>query len=201
MVCVPLCSFTRNSNSQMSKVGPTKEGFDKLLRWLDPDRDTAGEIYARIEIRVIRIFSSRGCCDAEDLADKTYNVVITKIDWLTENYVGDPALYFYAVAKKIYLESLRKKRPLPVPPPPDPEPEKVVEMRDYLDDCLDELSSADRDIAIRYHEGEKGEKIKNRQKLAEELDISRNALRIKVYYLHTRLRDCIERLQRSATRK
>ena len=74
-------------------------------------------------------------------------------------------------------------------------------MRDYLDDCLDELSSADRDIAIRYHEGEKGEKIKNRQKLAEELDISRNALRIKVYYLHTRLRDCIERLQRSATRK
>ena len=186
----------------MPKEGPTKEGFDKLLRWLDPDRDTAGEIYARIEIRVIRIFSSRGCCDAEDLADKTYNVVITKIDWLTENFVGDPALYFYAVARKIYLESIRQRRPLPIPPPsPEPEPDEVEEVRGYLDDCLDELPPVDRDIAIRYHEGERGEKIKNRQKLAEELNISRNALRIKVYYLHTRLRDCIERLQRSATTK
>lgn len=184
----------------MPKAGLTKEGFDKLLRWLDPDRDTAGEIYARIEIRVIRIFSSRGCCDAEDLADKTCNVVITKIDWLTENFVGDPALYFYAVARKIYLESLRTRKPLPIPPAPDPEPEGVEELRNQLDECLNELSPADHDIAIRYQEGEKGEKIKNRQKLAEELNISRNALRIKVYYLHTRLRDCIERLQRSSIR-
>lgn len=183
----------------MPKGEPTREGFDKLLRWLHPDRDTAGEIYARIEIRVIRIFSSRGCCDAEDLADKTYNVVITKIDWLTENFEGDPALYFYAVAKRIYLESLRQRKPVPLPPPPDPEPEEVEEVRGYLDDCLDELSSSDRNVALRYHEGEKGEKIKNRQQLAEELNISRNALRIKVYYLHTRLRDCIERLQRAAT--
>lgn len=180
----------------MPKGVITQDGFDKLLRWLHPDRDTAGEIYARIEIKVIRIFSSRGCCNAEDLADKTCNVVITKIDWLIENYKGDPALYFYGVAKKIYLESIKRKPPPPIPPPPDPEPDELVRVRSYLDDCLNQMSSADRDTVIRYHEGEKGEKIRNRQKLAEELKISRNALRIKICHLHARLRECIERLQR-----
>ena len=146
---------------------------------------------------MIRIFSSRGCCDAEDLADKTCNVVISKIDWLVENYVGDPALYFYAVAKKIYLESLKKK-PLPIPPCPDPEPDEVEEVCGYLDECLNKLPSADRVVVLKYHEGEKAEKIRNRQKLAQELKISRNALRIRVCHIHTRLRTCIERLQRSA---
>jgi len=181
----------------MNKGGLTQDGFDKLLRWLHPDRDTAGEIYALIQFKVIRIFSSRGCCDAEDLADKTCNVVISKIDWLVENYVGDPALYFYAVAKKIYLESLKKKPP-PIPPPPDPEPDKVEEVCGYLDECLNKLPSADRVVVLKYHEGEKAEKIRNRQKLAQELKISRNALRIRVCHIHTRLRKCIERLQQSA---
>lgn len=180
----------------MPKGVLTQDGFDKLLRWLHPDRDTAGEIYARIEFKVIRIFSSRGCCDAEDLADKTCNVVIAKIDSLLENYEGDPALYFYGVAKKIYLESIKRRPPPPIPPHPDPKPDELEVISNYLDDCLSQLTSADRDTVVRYHEGEKGEKVKNRQKLAEELDISRNALRIKICHLHSRLRECIERLQR-----
>lgn len=178
----------------MNTGGPTKEAFDKLLRWLDGDRDKAGQKYATIQLRLIRIFSGRGCFEAEDLADETINVVASKIDWLIQNYVGDPALYFYAVAKKIYLEYLKKK-PLPDIPPPNPKPENIEQVCRLLEECLKKLSAPDRKLVLRYHQGEKQEKIRNRKSIAGELKISQNALRIKVYHLHSRLRQCIERLQ------
>ncbi|HJP90740.1 MAG TPA: hypothetical protein VJ875_02220 [Pyrinomonadaceae bacterium] len=180
----------------MNKNNPTQEAFDKLLLWLDPDRDKAGEKYEKIRKRVISFFSCRGCWEADDLADKTINVVISKIDWLSENYVGEPALYFYAVAKKIYLEHMK---PRPKPPPPDPTPVEVDDTCTYLDRCLEQLPLADRDLVLRYQEGEKHVKIENRKKLADELKISRNALRIKVCHIHSRLRECIETFIRKAT--
>ena len=176
----------------MTRVGPTKENFDKLLLWLDSDRNTAGTKYERIRYKLIRICACRGCCDAEDLADKSVDGVPSKVEGLIENYEGNPALYFYAVAKKIYLESIKKK-PLPNPPPPTPDPAEVEQVHDYLDDCLQELPRAESDLALRYHVGEKHEKIRNRKALADELKISRNALRIKVCHIHARLKDCITR--------
>ncbi len=165
------------------------EAFEKLLRWLHPDRDKAGEKYEKIRLRLIRVFACRGCCEAEDLSDETINVVLSKIDWLTANYVGDPALYFYGVAKRIHS----KPKPLPNIPPPEPEPPELEQVCSYLDDCLDILASAERDLVLRYHQGDKQDKIRNRKKLAEELKISRNALRIKVCHIHARLRECVER--------
>lgn len=165
------------------------EAFEKLLRWLHPDRDKAGEKYEKIRLRLIRVFACRGCSEAEDLSDETINVVLSKIDWLTANYVGDPALYFYGVAKRIHS----KPKPLPNIPPPEPEPPELEQVCSYLDDCLDILASAERDLVLRYHQGDKQDKIRNRKKLAEELKISRNALRIKVCHIHSRLRECVER--------
>jgi DNA-directed RNA polymerase specialized sigma subunit, sigma24 homolog len=183
----------------MTKGVPTKEAFEKLLHWLDSDREKAGEKYEKIRFRLIKIFVCRGCYEVEDLADETINVVLSKIDWLAANYVGEPGLYFYAVAKKIHLEQL-KKRPPPNPPPPDPKPPELEQVCSYLDDCLDHLPSGERDLVLRYHQGDKQEKIQNRKKLAEELKISRNALRIKVCHIHSRLRDCLEgRLQEQST--
>lgn len=182
----------------MNTAGLTQDAFEKLLRWLDPDRDNAGEELTKIQARLISIFSSRGCIDPEFLADKTTNVVLAKIDWLLENYVGNPALYFYGVAKNVYREYIKQLHRIPPLPPPDPEPPDFDEVCGYLDQCLKKLSPRDRDTAVRYHEGEKGERIINRKKLAEELKISSNALRIRVCHIHARLRKCIERLQRAA---
>lgn len=183
----------------MNTEGPTQEEFEKLLRWLDPDRDKAGEKYQKIRNRLIGVFSGRGCCDPDDLADKSINVVTTKIDWLLGNYVGEPALYFYGVAKKIYLESIKPKPP-PKVDPPDPPPQEVEELATHLDECLEALPQPDRDLVLRYHQFEKQEKIQNRKSLAEKLRLSRNALRIKVCHLHSKLKKCIElRLRESST--
>jgi len=173
----------------------TPEAFDKLLRWLNPDREKAGEKYEKIRLRLIGIFSCRGCYNSEDLADETINVVVTKIDWLLENYQGDPALYFYGVSKKIYLVYLKTK-PAPEPPPP-PDKSEVEQECGCLDRCVEqELTESERQLVFRYHEKEKGEKIRLRKQIATELGISLNALRIRVYHLHSRLRPCIEQCLR-----
>jgi hypothetical protein len=185
----------------MNTADLTQDDFDKLLRWLDPNRDKAGEKLNKIQARLASIFSSRGCADPEFLVDKTTNVIIGKIDWLLENFVGDPALYFYGVAKNVYREYLKQLRPVPLPPPPDPESPEVDEALTFLDECLKKLSPRDRDTAIRYHEGEKGVRIKNRKKLAADLKISPNALRIRACHIHARLRKCIEKLRRSGTQE
>jgi hypothetical protein len=171
---------------------PDQVAFDKLLFWLDPDREKAGEKYEKIQRRLIRIFTARGCCDADDLADVTMNVVSSKIDWLIANYVGDPSLYFYAVAKKIYLESI-KPRPEPPPPAPLPDNSEVERACACLDRCLLELDPGEALLITRYHEDDGRGRIQYRKQLAAELKISRNALRIRACHLHARLKLCVEK--------
>lgn len=170
---------------------PTQEAFDKLLSWLDPDRDRAAEKYQRIYLRLVRIFAAKGCVDEGDLADQTVNVVARKIDWLIENFEGDPTLYFFGVANKIFLEQ-RPTRPPPVPPlPPD---NTETERRCHcLEKCLETDASPDeRKIVVRYHEGQGQARIEDRKRMAAELGITANALRIRICHIQARLRPCIE---------
>src|SRR5438270_10295021 len=97
--------------------GVTQAAFDYLLAWLDADRERAGEKYERIRRRLIRIFTCRGRPDAEELADETINRVTLKATEVSKEYVGDPALYFYGVAQKVFLESVRKPARADAPPP------------------------------------------------------------------------------------
>ena len=167
---------------------PTKEAFDKLLLWLDPDRDNAAKKYQTIQLRLIRIFATKGCSDPEELADETFNVAALKIDWLLENYVGDPSLYLYAIAKNIFLETIKPK---PVPPAP-PDNTELERRSTCLDRCVEQLLTPDeRRLIIKYHEKDGRERILARQALADESGLSINALRIKVHHIHARLRPCM----------
>lgn len=169
---------------------PDKEAFDKLLLWLDPDREQAAKKYETIRFRLIRIFAAKGCPDPEDLIDESFNVAALKIDWLLEHFVGDPALYIHGIAKMLFKE--QKPKPIPEPPPmPDP---VFLEQRSVcLDQCLDQLTnSRERDLVLRYHAHDKQERIRTRRQLAEEWGCTINALRIKVCHIHARLRPCIQ---------
>ena len=176
----------------MDHSSPTPETFAKLLLWLDSDRDKAGEKYERIRHRMIRIFAAKGCWEAEDMADQTINVVASKIDGLLESYEGEPALYFYGVGKNIFLE-WRKKNPPPSVPFPSPDSSETERLHGCLDRSLQEIPAEDRKLVLEYHEGEKRARIDNRKRLAQELGISSNALRVKVCHIHFRLRQVMER--------
>ena len=89
----------------------SQEDFDALLAWLDSDRERAGIKYEQIRSSLIKIFTGRGCLDAEELADETINRVTRKIKDIKSEFRGDPALYFFGVAKMLLLEYKRRKPP------------------------------------------------------------------------------------------
>ena len=169
---------------------PSEEAFNKLLAWLDPDSTKAAEKYQRIQFRLIKIFAAKGHVDPESLADETLNAVCLKIDWLLTNYSGNPALFFFGVAKKIHLEQIPKNIPQ-IPSPPD---NSEIEAGCLcLEKCLKTAVNADEgNWVLRYHEGRGQQRIQNRKLLADELGISINALRIRVFHIQARLRPCIE---------
>jgi len=183
-----------NLESKLSHIKkrepPSKEAFDKLLQWFDPDREKAAKKYQTIQFRLVRIFAAKGCSDPEELVDESFNVAALKIDTLLETYVGDPALYIHGIAKKIFLEP--KFKPIP-DPPPTPDPIELERRSNCLDQCLDRLTTPEeRSLILRYHAKEKQERIRMRRQLAKELGCTLNALRIKVFYILARLRPCIK---------
>jgi hypothetical protein len=177
--------------SHMKKrAPPSKETFDKLLLWFDPDREIAAEKYQTIQFRLVRIFAAKGCRHPEDLVDESFNVAALKIDWLRENYVGDPALYIHGIAKKIFLEP----EPKPIAePPPMPNPLDLERRSTCLDRCLDRVTTPEeRRLVIQYHAYEKQERIRTRRQLAQEFGCTMNALRVRVCHILARLRPCIQ---------
>lgn len=176
-----------------------EDNFDALLAWLDPDREKAGAKYEDIRQSLINIFSWHGCADAEGLADETITRVTNKVPELAPAYSGDPALYFYGVAKKMLWEVARREQAAVASPalenvkdsPPDPEPEGFEQEYDCLDQCLAELPPPDRELILLYYQQEQP-KIDSRKELARKLNIAPNNLRVKVHRIRLILQKCIE---------
>lgn len=169
----------------------SQEAFDALLDWLDTDREMAGTKYEQIRSRLIKIFTGRGCVDPEELADETINRVTSKLQEIQTEFTGDQARYFFGVANKVYLEYLRRKPPQSPPPPPD-SGRAELEYR-CLERCIDQLSEEDRALLLKEYGAKGRTQAERRKALAEELGISLNALRIRVYRIRVGLKECIEK--------
>jgi len=177
----------------------TQDAFDRLLDWLDADRNRAGIRYEEIRSRLIKVFIGRGCMAAEDLADETINRVAARIGDVARDYEGDPASYFYGVCQNVHFEYVRKKDVLDTRDFPG---SNSVTLRTNLSDdcepeyqclerCLGHLSNKNRDLVLRYYQGEKLAKIDERKLQALELGIAVNALRIRAYRIRIQLERCV----------
>jgi DNA-directed RNA polymerase specialized sigma24 family protein len=171
----------------------TQDAFDGLLAWFDSNREQAGKKYEDIRRRLIKIFTSRGCLVAEDLADETINRVAGKVHELAADYTGDPALYFYGVAKRVFQEYLKKSATPPPPPPPVELPENVEHEHFCLEKCIERLTQQNRDIVLGYYKEERQAKIDYRKIIAEKLGITTSALRIRAHRIRLTLHECIVR--------
>lgn len=181
----------------MKKEPPNQEAFDKLLTWLDSDREKAGEKYAKIQLKLIKIFACHGCSEPEQLADQSIDIVMLKIDWLIMNYVGDPALYFCGVARYVLKEDDRRRKVIRSLPPlvtemTEDEPNDGEKEYECLDQCMNELPHNSRYLVLSYYEGEGNAKIIHRRKLAAELGITLRALRLRLFHTRLQLRECLE---------
>ena len=176
-----------------------KEQFDALLEWLDPDRERAGEKYENIRQGLINVFMWNLCGDAEGMTDETINRVARKLPGLRETYKGNPALYFYGVARKLMLERRRVTRaevPLEqarnIAAPAVPEGDDDERVYECLRRCLHRLTPANRKLFVAYYLYEKQGKIDSRKDLAQSLGIESNTLRVRVYRIRAALEECIE---------
>jgi DNA-directed RNA polymerase specialized sigma24 family protein len=174
------------------EIGRTE--FEKLLQWLDIDPETAGREYERIRTRLIRVFNARGCLMAEELADDTIDRVARNADRLLNTYEGEPALYFLAVARNVFLEYSRRPRLEELPAVlVQAEPEEGDESRyECLSKCLEKLPAKQHEMIVGYYDGVKRAKIDRRKQLVALLGTTSEALRVRVLRLRVVLQKCVK---------
>ena len=169
----------------------TSELFENLLEWLGPTREEGARTYEDVRNRLIRILLKKGCSDPEDLADETVNRVTLKLPEIRAKYVGNPLWYFISVARIVWLESLRPKEI-----PYDSVPEVIVQpevdfARECLRQCLTLLPPDQRDLVLDYHVNKRRAKIELHRKMADELGLSPNALRLRTHRIRIALEKCV----------
>jgi RNA polymerase sigma factor (sigma-70 family) len=172
-----------------------QELFSRLLEWLDPVRERAAEKFETIRSRLIWMFASRGRFDAEELADQTIDQVFLAFTQLKQTYVGDPASYFYGVARHVLLESQRARPSAMLEAEAAAQQEALNDetpARRCLEKCLEQLSESDRELINLYYAFQQKNKVDKRKELAKSLAISTGALRIRVHRLRVSLNKCVE---------
>ena len=180
--------------------GLTREGFEALLDRLDPDRERAGKKYETIRRKLVRLFAWRGCEDPESLADEAITRVARRAAEGLEFQSSDPYRYFCGVAhlvfKEVLRERTRERRALERgdwPPPGVPEDAEDEDRRlGSLRRCLERLPPESRRLILFYHRDDGGGRIDTRKRIAEEMGIPINALRIRAHRIRQMLESCVE---------
>ena len=178
----------------------TPEAFAKLLASLDADPETAGEKYEQMRGGLVCFFEWRGAPFPEDHADETLNRVARKLD--AGNQVNDPFSYVYGVARLVLLEAYKSREreraalahlPAPAQLASEDSAQDEASLRlTCLRRCLDALSVESRDFVTAYYDGERRTKIENRQRLAAQLGIPLNALRLRARRVREKLEACVQ---------
>lgn len=171
--------------------------FERFLYWLGPDPESAGRKYELIRGRLIMMFRARRCVFAEDLADTTFERVARKLTDLSTEFTGDPARYFYGVAKKVYLEYqheiISKRKRVGSIITTSTEKEDLERMLEQLDDALSVIPKSDRELILTYYTDSGRNKINHRRALAKQFGIGPNALRLRVFRIRREIKNYLLR--------
>lgn len=171
--------------------GITNQALERLLAWLDGDREKAGEKYLLLRQKLVSFFRWRGAVTADECADRTLNVAARK---LAEGQdVRDLAAYCGGIARMILLEARREEERERAAleelaasaraPHGDEEDARMA----AFNACLNELSPDNRALILSYYQCEQSDRIAARQQLAARLGIPLNALRIRAFRIRSRL--------------
>lgn len=167
----------------------TQESFEALLKWLDPDRDIAGQKYETIRQGLIRIFASKGINHPEKWADETINRVAQKIP---RDPTDEPMRYFMGFVRNIIHEANREKE-IPTDEFPDLASE-IIEPDDRYEclvQCLKFFKERERDLILDYYVYSGHDKVETHKEMAEELGISQGALRNRAFQLRAKLEKAV----------
>ena len=139
----------------------------------------------------------------EDYADEAMNRCARKL--ADGEAIQDVATYCTGVARMLVLEMgrdrARQARPLDDAPeprvlPPEPEADRDHHV-ECLRLCLAQLAPDQRTLILSYYQGDKGDKIKNRDRLTRTLGVSPGTLRMRALRLRASLQLCAENCLRN----
>jgi DNA-directed RNA polymerase specialized sigma24 family protein len=185
---------------------PTPEAFEKMLLWLDSDREKAGEEYEKIRQKLIKLFKWRNCRPEEDYADITINRVMRRVYEDIEASTDKPYLYFHGTALNVLREFWRGEQKhktedienvtLSTDSPEEKmldnfEERKKAAKFDCMRNCLLQLSDETREFIVKYHHGERKKDV--RKEMAEKEKVPLNVLRIRACRVRTDLEKCADR--------
>jgi DNA-directed RNA polymerase specialized sigma24 family protein len=185
-----------------------REQLDVLLDALAPDRDEAGRRYTTLHRRLVAFFDRRDCVASEDCADDVMNRVARQLERGLALPRRAPYAYFLGVARNVLREHRRaveRERALGEAlhmafPLSDEQARRELRI-DCLAYCLGRLPEERRALVVGYFAADGGERIAQRRRLADELGLSPNALRVRAFRARAELQRCVARCLAGRPRK
>jgi RNA polymerase sigma factor (sigma-70 family) len=171
---------------------PKPEPSDAFLALLDPaDPAQAHERYEQLRFQLIRYFSSWRCPDPADLADETLARAFVGV---TKGAVIDTTLtaYVWGIAKHVLSGHQKAAARAGVVPVEEAaailvdDSARATDARIALREALARLPEDDREVLERYF-------TEDRRRLAGDLGITEQTLRVRVHRIRRRLREGIDR--------
>lgn len=186
----------------------TEDAFNRLLGYLDADRERAGEKYEQIRQKLTKLFKWRGCSSPEECADRTLDRVARRIEQGCELHVENPYVYFHGVALNVLrehwreadketegIDNLLQSADLCIDPREQQEEEAEIEQREQrllcLERCIQRLPMESRQLVVKYHQLAAA-RIDARKRLASVLGIPLNTLRTRVCRIRIALEACVD---------
>ena len=164
--------------------------FDSLLAALDPDRNVAAERYSALRERLSRFFAWNHAEDPDAQADEVLDRLTRRVSTSgrDDEAVRQPEKFAAGVARMLLREGWRAQKAnvqmISTLQMQNSDQRRLQDERrqmealsSLLQECLEELPPANREMIERYYSAESRTQIDGRKKLAKEFNISLNALR------------------------
>lgn len=179
---------------EFSKLQLKPEDLSAFLYWLAPESTVKGEAYEAARRRLVIFFAGRKCLDPEALADQTIDCAIGKLTEIPRE--AKPLAYLIGIAKNIYRDYLRTVQKAAAAHTQQTLTnvqltDEIERRHACLEKCLETLPPADRTLVLSYYSQSKQHKIDLRKQLADQFELSQNALRNRIFRLNQRLILCV----------
>jgi hypothetical protein len=191
-----------NNGSPHEAGGVSPEAFARLLGALSPDADEAGRLYTRLHKKLTGFFGLRGIADPVAAADDAIDRAAVKLT--AGAVVPDVEKYCLGIARNVARERRRLEQREGstfqhfVENLADGSDEQIERIQRVLKPCFDQLAAEERRLLAAYCQVLRGRaRAEHRRRLAEAMQTTVLALRMRVTRLRSILTDCVKNAQQA----
>jgi hypothetical protein len=189
----------RDNTKTRQNVSP--EVFARFLEFLSPEPEEAGRRYTRLHEKLVGFFSMRGISDSPGAADETIDRAVVKM--AAGASISDMNNYCLGIARNIVRERLRYTQRENsafrnfIEHLADSSEEQVERIYQVLKPCFEQLTAEEQQLLAAYCQVIRGSaRIEHRRQMAEKMQTTMLALRMRVTRLRKILTDCVRKSSR-----